>query len=258
MAEADKAGDGVRAVGRALDILLAFSPDSRELGAAELAQRVGLSRPTLYRLLYTLESKGFVTSFGEPQRFTLGPAVARLGQAWTQTQDIARAADPIMKQLWIDTRETVALWMRQGDMRFCIAEMPSPQALNLKRGIGSGERIARGASGRAILAFSDGVAPRIRHYAELAQWTVDQFIQELERTRERGYGLSRDELIVGAVAVAAPVFDATGVIGSMGIFGPAVRLGEREVDSIGKRVAADAARLSALLGGRAPRPTKAA
>eukprot|EP01034_Spumella_vulgaris_P046805 gene46805-58371_t len=47
--------DNVRAVGRALEILMAFSEDAPELSAGELLKRVDLSRPTLYRLLYTLE-----------------------------------------------------------------------------------------------------------------------------------------------------------------------------------------------------------
>lgn len=42
---------GVRAVNRALDILMAFRDGDAQLGAAELAARVKLSRPTLYRLL---------------------------------------------------------------------------------------------------------------------------------------------------------------------------------------------------------------
>lgn len=248
MADQEKGGDSVRAVSRALDVLLAFSSETRELGAAELAERVDLSRPTLYRLLYTLEAKGFITTFGDPQRFKLGPALSRLSQAWAQTQDIVKVADPIMRKLWSDTQETVGLWIRQDEMRYCIAELPSPQALNLKRGVGSSERISRGASGRAILAFCKNDEVEIKRFAEFAGWGAARFAQELKATRERGYAMSRDELIVGAVAVAAPVFDASGVVGSIGVFGPAVRLGEREVTTLGRRVAKEASNLSGLLG----------
>lgn len=248
MTDHDKGNDSVRAVGRALDVLLAFSSDSKELSAAELAQRVDLSRPTLYRLLYTLESKGFITSVGEPQRFKLGPAVAKVAQAWSQTQDVARVADPIMRTLWEHTRETVGLWMQQGDMRYCIAELPSPQALNLKRGVGSHERIARGASGRAILAFRNIAQPELERLAAYAGVDAAHFNQELQATRERGYARSVDELILGAVAVAAPIFDSTGVIGSIGVFGPTARLGEREVGELGQLVVQKAREVSALLG----------
>src|SRR2546421_12774516 len=79
----DKAQDGaVRAVGRALDILLAFTPQDNELTVGELVKRVDLSRPTLYRLLHTLEQSGFLLSSGEPQRFRLGPAGGGLAPGW--------------------------------------------------------------------------------------------------------------------------------------------------------------------------------
>ena len=155
-----------------------------------------------------------------------------------------------MRGLWNDTQETVALWMQQGDMRYCIAELPSPQPLNLKRGVGSSERIARGASGRAILAFCSIPETDIKRLAESAGLSATRFVNELQATRERGYAMSRDELIAGAgaVAVAAPIFDATGVIGSIGVFGPAVRLSEREVTKLGKVVAKRASEVSSLLG----------
>ena len=59
-AQQEKAGEGVRAVERALDLLSAFAPGDSELLVADLLKRVDLSRPTLYRLLHTLEKKGFV------------------------------------------------------------------------------------------------------------------------------------------------------------------------------------------------------
>ena len=69
--EEKKSHESVRAVERALEILLAFRPGDKELAVAELLTRVDLSRPTLYRLLNTLEQQGFLVSSGEPQRFRL-------------------------------------------------------------------------------------------------------------------------------------------------------------------------------------------
>ena len=60
---------GVRAVVRALETLAAFRDGDPQLSASELLSRVKLTRPTLYRLLYTLEQAGFVQAIGEPQRF---------------------------------------------------------------------------------------------------------------------------------------------------------------------------------------------
>ena len=64
METAEKAGEGVRAVDRALDILMAFRAGDPRLSASELLKRVDLSRPTLYRLLRTSLPHATLVSVG--------------------------------------------------------------------------------------------------------------------------------------------------------------------------------------------------
>ena len=244
----ERTPDNVRAVNRALDLLLAFTRDDFELTASELLQRVDLCRPTLYRLLYTLETRGFISSCGDPQRFRLGPAIAQLSHVWTGTLDLAQLAEPMMRKLWLETRETVAIFVAQDSMRLCLAELPSPQPLNFKRGVGYTERLALGASGRAILAFLPDVDKNLDRYTHGMKVDARKFRAELALTRERGFAISRSELIDGAVALAAPFFSARGVAGSIGIFGPANRMGEKQVAVWGKAIVTEATELSRALG----------
>lgn len=230
-APADKTGEGVRAVDRALDILLAFRASDRQLSASELLRRVDLSRPTLYRLLKTLELRGFIVSTGEPQRFQLGPSVAHLAHVWNSGLDLAELSQPTMRRLWEQTGETVALFVHHGKERVCVAEMPSSQPLSFKRGVGHSESVILGASGRAILAFAkdagnflDGKVPPDQQQA---------YLEGLARIREAGYAISRDELIKGAVAMAVPFHTAAGkVMGSLAIYGPSARLDDARVQQI--------------------------
>ena len=248
MAAADK-NDNVRAVGRALEILLAFSEDAPELSASELLKRVDLSRPTMYRLIYTLEEHGFLVSYGEPQRFRLGPAVARLAHVWKGTLDLKSVAEPMMKRLWDKTQETVALFVVQGNKRLCLAEMPSPQPLNFKRGVGYTERIVLGATGRAILAFANPTPDELRAYLKDTDVDFEKLQAELAMTRARGYSTSQSELISGAVAVAVPFFDRSGqVAGSIGVFGPEVRLNAARLKETAALLVMESAKLSEGLG----------
>ncbi|MFZ3118018.1 MAG: IclR family transcriptional regulator [Variovorax sp.] len=239
----------VRAVARALQILLAFTEDDPELSAGELLKRVDLSRPTLYRLLYTLEEEGFLLSVGEPQRFRLGPSVARLAHVWKNTLDLGVVAEPVLRRIWDETSETVALHVPQGNMRVCITELISPQPLNFKRGVGYTERIVRGATGRAMLAFMDPTREQLRGYVEGTGIDLKDLEAELAATRKRGYSTSRSELISGAVAVAAPFFERHGqVAGSIGVFGPEVRLDVTRQKAIGTLLLKEALKLSEALG----------
>jgi DNA-binding IclR family transcriptional regulator len=245
----DKASEGVRAVERALDVLSAFASGDNELLVADLLKRVGLSRPTLYRLLHTLEIKGYVVSSGEPQRFRLGPAVAKLAHVWSTTLDLTAVSRPVMLEAWSHTSETVALFVPRGEMRLCVAEMQSPQPLSFRRGVGYSERLVRGASGRAILAFTPLQPGQLEAYAAGTNADVDWVRQELAITRERGYAMGHNELIQGAYAVATPFFDGNGIVaGSLGVFGPDVRLTESRIHEFGHYLRGLGGRLSETLG----------
>lgn len=249
MATTDKTGDNVRAVGRALEILLAFTPQDFELSAAELLKRVDLSRPTLYRLIYTLQEHGFLVSVGDPQRFRLGPSVARLAHVWTSSLDLALVAEPVLRRIWQETSETVAMFVPQGKMRLCIAELPSPQPLNFKRGVGYTERLARGATGRAILAYMDTTPQELHGYVQGTDLDLKHLEAELAQTRKRGYASSHHELIPGAVAIAVPFFDRNArVAGSIGVFGPEVRLDAARLKQLAKLLLDESAALSGMLG----------
>lgn len=74
---------------------------------------------------------------------------------------------------------------------------------------------------------------------------------ELIATRKRGYASSHHELIPGAVAVAVPFFDQhRKVAGSIGVFGPEIRLGDSACKRIAQTLKTEALELSALLGYR--------
>ncbi len=255
----NSSANSVRSVSRALDILLAFREGDGELSATDLLARLGLSRATLYRLLHTLEQAGFVHAAGEPRRFRLGASVAQLARVWAaakdQTPDIATVARPMMRRLWQQTGETVALFTPDGTDRVCMAELASAQALSFRRGVGHRERLMLGASGRTILAHLPHAPVALKTYAKDLppgiKIDLKSYAAELEQTRKRGYAVSRSELIQGALAMAAPFFNNTGkVAGSLAVYGPSVRLDNTRVKSICAVLVAQAARLSNALGYR--------
>ena len=138
-------------------------------------------------------------------------------------------------------------------MRLCIAEMPSPQPISFRRGVGYSEKLVRGASGRAILAFTSLPKGRLEAYATGTNVDMEWLCDRLDETRGRGYAMGHNELIQGAYAVAAPFFDASGAVaGSLGVFGPDARLTESRVKEIGLALRDMATRITRDLGGAHP------
>jgi DNA-binding IclR family transcriptional regulator len=76
-----------------------------------------------------LEQAGFLASSGEPQRFQLGSSVAQLAHVWLSEHRIAELAQPVLRNLWEATSETVALFVPDDTHRLCVAELESHQPL---------------------------------------------------------------------------------------------------------------------------------
>jgi DNA-binding IclR family transcriptional regulator len=246
----------VRAVDRAIEILQCFSVDKPSMTVIELQKKIQLSRPTLYRLLHTLMGKGLVRSDGEPQRFALDYGIAQLGHVWMSALDATAAAGPIISRLRDQTGETASLNVLRGDLRTCVLEMTSLHDLSITWSVGRSEHVCRGASGKAILAFmSEELATSImRSLPKDTNWK--RLIEDLAIVRRDGFALSRGELIVGALAIAAPCFDRSGgVLGSIAVAGPEARLGDDWIIQCAKLLVASASELSVALGHATPSRT---
>jgi len=253
--ESDGGMSGVRAVDRAIAILQCFSADQPSMSVIEIQKRVGLSRPTLYRLLHTLSTRGLIHAEGDPQRFKLAHGVMKLSHVWLSGLDVVNVARPILEELRDATGETSALFRLEEDRSICILECESRHVLTISRGIGSSMKIPQGATGKALLAFM----PQERQAKFLAAMPKDVQRSNLEEAlrsaAHNGYTISRGEIFVGAVAVAAPYFDHRGsVVGSVGLYGPAARVSEEKIVEFARLVREAGHRISTLLGFQASAP----
>ena len=234
----------VRAVERAIDVLTSFDADHTVLEIGDLQRATGLTRPTLYRLLQALETKGFIHSHGTPKRFELGPAVHRLAHAWDRSFPVVSVSKPLLEDLWASTRETVALMLAVSPLeRTCAIELKSPHPISFSRGTGYSDPMHRGASGKAMLAFlPEADQERALARDEPARGR-DEMATELAAIRKAGYALTFAELVDGVCAIGAPVLDADGYAhASICVFGPQQRMQGRHLkDCI--RLAVQAARL---------------
>jgi DNA-binding IclR family transcriptional regulator len=248
----------VRAVDRAIEILKCFSIEKPSMSVVEIQKKVRLSRPTLYRLLHTLAENGLVRADGDPQRFALDHGVAKLGQIWMSALDMTSVAKPIVTRLRDLTGETAALYILRGNLRTCILEMTSQHILSITQEVGRSEHVGRGASGKAILAFMSEESAALAVQGLPQGMDRKRLLEDVAKIRKNGFAVSRGELVVGAVAVAAPFFDHTGgVAGSIRVAGPQARINEDWISRSVKLLVAGASELSVALGSTALNQPKA-
>jgi IclR family transcriptional regulator, acetate operon repressor len=248
---AESGTGGVRAVDHAIAILQCFTPEQPALSVIDIQKRVGLSRPTLYRLLQTLSQRDLIDAEGEPQRFRLSHGVMKLSHVWLKGLDVVVLARSIVERLRDLTGETAALFKLEADLGICVLECESRHVLSTSRGVGDSLSIIQGSTGKAMLAFMEAErqAELLRPLPGLQRARLEE---GLKFARRHGYATSRSEIFVGAVAVSAPYFDHRGaVIGSVGLYGPGARIDDQKMLEYSKLVRDAGQRISVLLGNQA-------
>jgi DNA-binding IclR family transcriptional regulator len=247
--ESEAGMSSVRAVDRAIAILQCFSAEQPAMSVIDIQKRVGLSRPTLYRLLHTLAARGLVCSEGDPQRFRLAHGVMKLSHVWLRGLEVVNVARPIVEGLRDQTGETAALFRLQENRGICILECESRHVLSISRGVGDSLEITQGSTGKAMLAFMEPQrrSQLLAHMPRGAHRL--RFEEALAAAKRDGYATSRGEIIGGAVAVSSPFFDHRGsVVGSVGLYGPDARVSDDRLSEFAGLVRDAGRQISALLG----------
>ena len=224
-------GAGVAAVDRALAILAAFRPGDESLSLATLADRTGLYKSTILRLVASLERARYARRLDDG-RYGLGPEPLRLAQVYQDSFRIRDAVMPVLRALADDFGETASLYVREGGMRVCLHRVEPTRQVRVA--LREGERLPldRGAAGKVLLAFSGDPAKRF------------------DEVRSQRYAASFGERDPEIAAIAAPVFGADGKLeGALNLSGPRERLRPERIEAIRPQLLVAAARLTHELGG---------
>ncbi len=227
---------GVRAVERAIDILVCLG--NSELNLSEISKEVNLNKSTVYRMLVSLERKGFVTKYGSKGKYLLGWRIFELlSGSLSRNQGLVQRAFPYMEKMWKTSYETILLYIQKGFNRLCIAEIPSPHPLKYTVGIGFTVPLYAGAPGKLLLAnFPEAEQARVLEQINLRPLTnktitdKEHLLQELELVQKQGWATSFGERIEGVSCLAVPVTNRQErVVASLSILGPYVRLPEERL-----------------------------
>ncbi|MES2787017.1 MAG: IclR family transcriptional regulator [Pseudomonadota bacterium] len=235
-----ESANGVTAVTRALALMEAFEVGEATLSLAELSRRARIHKTTALRLARTLALSHYLVQADDGQ-WRLGPAAGWLGARYQAGFDVNRVVEPTLHDLVKATGESASFYVREGDIRSCVARVEGPQSVRHNVRIGERLPLNRGAPGRVILAFSGAAG------------------DPYESIREHGFHISLGEREAEVASVAAPVFGLNWrLLGSLCISGPSARLSRAKLMKHSKSVVRAANQLSyALAGGRSAHTPRA-
>lgn len=247
---------GISTLDRVCAILNAFSESTPTLTLTEISRRVGLPKSTTHRMLEALERQGMIIPDPQARGFQIGYQVIRWGTQALNSLDIRKAALPIMRSLAELTHETVVLSCRYGTTAIWLEVIESSYPVRLAMRIGQPLSLHAGASAKVLWGFlSDDEIETILQQIDLTpiqpKTITDRqsMRDELRAIRERGYATSFEETDPGAMGIAAPIFDHTGLtIAGIGIAAPISRIQYDAVPRIAPLIVDAGRQLSQQMG----------
>ncbi len=243
----------IAAVDRTLDLLESLA----RLGPASLAalaDSAGCTRTAAFRLLRTLQGRGFTIQDEARGLWRLGARWGALGRAATEQGALAATAMPFLIALGKATGENVYLRVRDGMQSETVAIYQTDPTIRMYSEVGKHGPLHAGSS-RILLAFAPEavqtqlLAQRLNRYTPATRIDSTWIAADLHRIRARGYLITSDEVVAGAVGIAAPIRDAAGaVIAVMHISSPSMRMRPPRPRNLLPQVIEAAAKLSEALG----------
>jgi len=247
----------IESLARGLDILDLFTPDNSSLSLTEIVASLKQNKSTIFRVLSTLETMGYLERDPTSRRYHPSLKVLQLGFTAINRLDVRQVARPYLERLARELDETVSLCVLHGTNVIYVDRVRNHSIVGVVIDIGSRVPAHCTTLGKVLLAnlASDNL-DRFLKNAKLKRYTPNTIteqqalLSELSQIKKNGYAISDGELAVGLRAVGVPIFDnGTKAIAAINVSGSATTISlQRLKKEIVPAVVRTAAQISLALG----------
>ncbi len=245
---------GAQSFMRTMSVLQQIADAPEAPTRAELMATCGLTRPTLYRIIASLEAEGLIAP-AKDKRYRLGGRLVHLARRALAQNDVRQIAEPVLTHLRDETGETVHLAIRSGHELVYIDKMESRQVVRMSSTIGTRVPFHSSGVGKAYLsAMAPASAEAL--IGELALEEITPFTttsrsalrQTVRGAREVGFVRDDQENELGIVCFGAAICEAPDQpVASVSVSVPLFRL-LQETEQYSAPLVQAVAEISAQLG----------
>ena len=206
-------------LGKALNILelLAKSPN-KEMSLGEIAEKLNMDKGTCVNIIKSLASRGYVQQIGPRQGYKFGYMIYNLTGSAVINDELTEIARKDIEDLGTSINESTILSVIRNDKRIILFQTIPDREIFVKANIDKSVYSAN--SARVIIA---NYSP-----TRLEKFIVKgELMNELCIIKNKGYEISSDSNDV--VGFAAPIFSHGHISGSVGIYLPSYRLGNKDL-----------------------------
>jgi len=227
----------IQSVAHALDVIEQFGDEQEELGVTELSKRLKLHKNNVFRLLATLESRGYIEQNKSTENYRLGLRCLQLGQRYVAQMGLLQQAKPIMAEVVKACNETSMVAVHRSHGMVPVAAVESARVIRIVSSIGDVLPLHCTAVGKVHLAFAPAeelnqtLPDTLPRHTERTVTDRQTLLQQLKKVADQGYAVDLGEFIEDLRSVAVPVRDYTrSVVASLAVSGPAYRLTTEQIE----------------------------
>ncbi|ELY96267.1 MULTISPECIES: IclR family transcriptional regulator [Natrialba] len=226
----DRAKHPVRTTEKSLEIVATLNR-LEKARVTTLADELAMGKSAVHNHLSTLEEHGYVIKDENTKTYRLSLKFLDIGGQIRSEIDVYKVAEPKVEELATESGELVHLVVEEDGMGVYLSRSKGERAVDLDTYVGCKHHMHSTAFGKAILAH----LPRERvdeivdqhGLPEVTPRTItsrDELVEELERTRDRGFAVDDEERLEGLRCIAAPIRFDSDIIGAISISGPTARI----------------------------------
>lgn len=233
MVRREKSNYVIQSVAHALDVLEQFRGSVDEIGVTELSKRLKLHKNNVFRLLATLEARGYIEQNKITENYRLGLRCLQLGQRCIQQMGLLLQSHAVLEDLSKATQESAYVAVRKGNAIIALDFVEAPRVVRVVSFLGTVLPYHCTAAGKIHLVFeSESVSlqnlpERLERFTSHTIVDRNALREQMKIIGEAGYAVERSEFAEDVHAVAVPVRDYTrSLVGSLVVVGPAHRLSD--------------------------------
>lgn len=245
----------IQSLDKGLHLLETIELSNTPITLQQLWVKLKWDKATIYRLLTTLENRGYIHRDESTKGYRLGFKIFGLHNSLVSKLDLQQITKPHLFSLVRKTGESAHLAVPVGTSIVFIDRASGSESLSVSTQIGRQEPMHCTALGKAFLAFIQKeelpkyLGNSLERYTERTIVNKNELKAELKKIREKGYALDNEEYIENIRCIGSPILNQNGLpIAAVGISGPKIRISLKKANEFGVILQKTALEISKFFG----------
>lgn len=208
--------DHLQTLAKGLKVIEAFDGNDH-LTISSAAKLAAISRPTARRVLITLVNLGYAQMLDN--RFYLTPKVLSLGYSYMTARDSWEITTTLLRELSKQTNESSSIAKLVGEEIVYIGRVPANKIMNISLNIGTHLPAYATSMGKLLLAQKSEkelqaffATAKLEALTPNTTYKEEDLRNEFKEIRKNGWAISEDQLEIGLMSIAAPIYNMRGEV----------------------------------------------